>query len=587
MPNSEEPIVPFSTGQPRLSARKKTIIGLIREIKKLGLMPEVKPLSTGDPGGGGPSADDAGSSSYKKRESPISSASKPSAPTATPKIVGPLYEEGSEAPRYTNRFMCDSERITRRARDIKRLERIKADNAQLYHSDKPWIDEYINFLLPSQHSLESPDLKGLVSDFSSGVKQYFANGDINGIPVQALPDSGADMCFISPNLASRLSLCPTTGEQKRIFLANKKSIQSPGMVKVPWRFNGEQKAHILDCWILPGCVHDLVLGNYFLRVTQTLTTFRHRIKSKLVELPRRLRLRLLGEENQRLWGTLDGHHTAALADTGSDVMLVSSTYAQKIGLTVDRDFENWLEIEFADGTTAWTSGVVRNVPWNVGGKTVRCDFHVLDDLCVDVILSKNYLFELNVFSEHQGCFFDTDFEEELSQLCNIRLIGRYGDTLNVLEENYLEDLTSPYAFSPDMIQRELARRDQIRDEILNLPESQREAATQAEAERQRRWQNLRQAHRTRRGIDLSVSQSSNWRDTIHRTEAYRNRTQSSQGPPTGPEDGLQRAAVRKAWWEKKVKVNIPLRFLRDTTVSKVEVIGLKLVKKLHGDNKVV
>ncbi|KAI1739570.1 hypothetical protein F4680DRAFT_422004 [Xylaria scruposa] len=437
--------------------------------------------------------------------------------------------------------------------------------------------------------IKRPETRAEVSDFSSGAKQYFANGDVNGISVQALPDSGADMCFISPNLASRLSLRPTPGEQKRILLANKKSIQSPGMVKVPWRFNGEQKAHILDCWILPGCVHDLVLGNCFLKLTETFTTFRHRIKSKLAELPKRLRLRLLGEEKQRLWGTLDGHHTAALPDTGSDVMLISSAHAQKIRLTIDQDFENQLEVEFADGTTAWTSGVIRDVPWSVGGKTVRCDFYVLNDLCVDVILSKNYLFELNVFSEHQGCFFDTYSEEDLSQLCNIRLIGRYGDNLNVLEEKYLEDMTSPDAFSPEMIQRELARRDQIRDEILNLPENQREAATQAEAERQSRWQDLRQAHRTRGVIDSSVSQSLNWRNTIHRTEAYRNRTQPSQGPPTGQvaEDGLQGAAVRKAWWEEKVKVYIPLQFLRRTAVSKLEVIGLKLLKKLHGDDKIV
>lgn len=278
-----------------------------------------------------------------------------------------------------------------------------------------------------------------VSGFSSELRQYFVEGHVNGTPVEALPDSGADMCFISLKLASGLGLDPAAGTQKRITLANKKHVQSPGMVEVPWRFAREQKAHILNCWILPGCVHDLVLGNRFLRVTQTLTKFKNRIKSKLVELPRRLRLRLLGEEKQRLWGSLDGHLTAALPDTGSDVMLISGAYARKIGLTIDRDFENWLEVEFADGTTDWTSGVVRDVPWNVGGETVRCDFHVLDDLCVDVILSKNYLFDLSVFSEHSECLFDADSEEDLLQLCNIRLIGRYSDTLNVLEEEYLED----------------------------------------------------------------------------------------------------------------------------------------------------
>ncbi|RYP65484.1 hypothetical protein DL769_006307 [Monosporascus sp. CRB-8-3] len=301
---------------------------------------------------------------------------------------------------------------------------IEADNAQ-----------------PSQNAAEKTGPK--VSDFSSGLKQYFVEGDVNGTPVEALPDSGADMCFISPELASGLSLGPTPGTHKSIYLANKKRVQSPGMVEVLWKFAEEQEAHVLDCWILPGCVHNLVLGNRFLWTTQTLTKFIRRIKSKLAELPRRLQLSFLGKEKQRLWGSLDGHLTAALPDTGSDIMLISSAYARKVGLTIDRDFKNRLKVEFADGTTSQTSGVVRDVTWNVGGKTVQCDFYVLNDLGVDVILSKNYLFDLNVFSEHRDCFFDTDLEEDLFQLCNIRLIGRYGDTLNVLEEEYLEDGKHP------------------------------------------------------------------------------------------------------------------------------------------------
>lgn len=264
-------------------------------------------------------------------------------------------------------------------------------------------------------------------------------GDVNGTPVEALPDSGADMCFISPRLASDLGLSPAAGTQKRIQLANKKCVQSPGMVEVQWRFAREQNQHTLNCWILPGCVHDLVLGKHFLKSTQTLTALKSRVKSKQVESPTPLRLRLLGEEKQRLWGCLDGHLTAALPDTGSDVMLISNSYARKVGLAVDRDFENWLEIEFADGSIEWTSGIVRDVSWEVGGKTVQCDFHVLDDLCVDVVLSKNYLFDLNVFSESSEYFFHGNPEEDLFQLSNIRLIGRYGDTLNVLEEEYLED----------------------------------------------------------------------------------------------------------------------------------------------------
>lgn len=280
----------------------------------------------------------------------------------------------------------------------------------------------------------------LIANFSSGRKQYCVEGCLCRTQIEACPDTGADLCLISPSMVSTLGLDVAPGTERTIHLANKKPVQSPGMAQVPWTFSGERTAHMLDCWVLPGCVHDLVLGNQFLKATQTLTRFTSRIKSKSIALPQRLRLRLLGEEKQRLVGYLDGHLTTALPDTGSDAMLISGAYAQKIGLAINTGCENWLEVEFADGSTAWTSGVARDVAWEVGGRTVRCDFHVLDDLCVDVVLSKDYLFDMNVFSEHSDCFFDTGSEEEdRFHLCNIRLIGRFSDTLGGLEDEFLGD----------------------------------------------------------------------------------------------------------------------------------------------------
>lgn len=307
---------------------------------------------------------------------------------------------------------------------------LKSCQRQSDHYGTPLTDHYLNASTKSNTNQQ---------DFSSGLKQYSVIGLIKGIAVKALPDTGANMCFISPDLASRLGLRSAPGTEKEITLANRKVVQSPGMVEVPWRFARERKTYMLDCWILPGCVNNLILGNPFLDATLTLTKFCHRIKSKIVETPKRLLIRQLGDEKHRLWGYLDGHQTAALPDTGSDVMLIDSAYARKIGLYIDNDPNHLLEVEFADGTTAWTRGVVHAVPWDVGGKTVYCDFHVLDDLSVDVILSKDYLFHMNVFSEHADCISDVESNENLSHFCNIRLIGRYSNDLNILEELCLED----------------------------------------------------------------------------------------------------------------------------------------------------
>jgi hypothetical protein len=81
-------------------------------------------------------------------------------------------------------------------------------------------------------------------------------------------------------------------------------------------------------------------------------------------------------------------------------------------------------------------------------------------------------------------------------------------------------VTSLNAFSPEMVQRELARRDQIRDEILTLAETDREAARGAENERQRLWEISRQAHRARWAAAPSSSDLADGRGS---TPNHRNR----------------------------------------------------------------
>ncbi|KAL3459156.1 hypothetical protein BJX64DRAFT_265370 [Aspergillus heterothallicus] len=337
------------------------------------------------------------------------------------------------------------------------------------------------------------------SIFSTGTKRYFVQGQVGNRTVEALPDTGADTCLISKSLASELGLSAFPGTRKKIRLANRKPVQSPGLVMVPWKFAGESETFILKCWILPHCVHDVILGSAFLNATQTLTVFKSRIKSEFIERKRSLRLQLVGGESQQLWGYFNGELITAFPDTGSDVMLVSRAYAKKLGIDIDEDPANCLQIQFADGTTAWTSGIVRDVSWRVGKTEVYCDFYVLNGLCVDIVLSNDYLFEFNIFSECSGFFLDDSYEEEeeLWRLCNIRLISQYGQKLDKLEEESLQDMTTPNAFSPNKIQRELARRDQIRDEIASLPEDKQSAARLDESERQRRWEELRRVHRAR------------------------------------------------------------------------------------------
>jgi hypothetical protein len=180
-------------------------------------------------------------------------------------------------------------------------------------------------------------------------------GYVKNMLVEAFPDSGADVSFISPQLVAKLGLVSQLDDGRReIHLPDGRLVISPGVVHISWFFKGENVLNTMRCWIFPGSIHDLVLGKPFLSLTETLTTFKHRIKSRLASFSKRLRLRLLGREQQRLWGTLDGHPTLALPDTGSDAMLVSGDYANKCGLTVDESEDGRLEVEYADGSRSWT-----------------------------------------------------------------------------------------------------------------------------------------------------------------------------------------------------------------------------------------
>ncbi|KAL3473023.1 hypothetical protein BJX99DRAFT_234339 [Aspergillus californicus] len=387
-------------------------------------------------------------------------------------------------------------------------------------------------------------------NFSTGKKRYFIKGDAGGRLVEALPDSGADMCTISTSLATELGLSPVPGTDATLHLANKKPVQSPGMVKMPWRFEGEPEAYSLDCWLLPQCIQDLVLGSSFLRATRTFTTFSSRIKSKLTNLPRRPRLCYIGGETQRVCGYLDDRFTTAFPDTGSDVMLISRAYATELALHIDSNPKDFVEIEFADRTTAWTSGIVRDVPWRIGNKSVNCDFYVLNQLCEDVVLSNDYLFDMNVFADCSDYFYDAGLEDPygIHKLCNIRLVGRYSDCLNCLEEEFLQDVNSPDAFSVENVQRELARRDKIRDEIRNLPEDLQVTARIDEMERQRRWQTLRQVHKERWKSQTSLDASTTI-STAHRTE-----THSGQIPPPQALIVGTSQVPWKARWGQRMKV---------------------------------
>ncbi|KAK4103454.1 hypothetical protein N658DRAFT_421339 [Parathielavia hyrcaniae] len=345
------------------------------------------------------------------------------------------------------------------------------------------------------------------------IRERKVHGRVNGHKIEALPDTGADGSYISQSLLKRLRRLRREQDSQwqpieefaapsSVRLASGKTIKTTRAARIPWQFEGESSLSWVTCHVLPQGAHGLILGDSFLRETKTLTAFKSRIKTTVRVQKRdmlssmRLNLNYMGCDRHHLRGFLDGELVSALPDSGSDIMAVSAEYARKRGFVVDRRHDRQVEVQFADGSTAWTDGVASQLKWEFGdtGKEVVSDFYVLDHLPVDVLLSSDFVFGHDVFVEHEGAFFDHGSVLGLLDLCNIRLIGNYSRDLERLEEEELIDLASPDAFSPLMVQRELARRDAIRESIPKLPLANRALAQQAEAERQRQWDHLREEH---------------------------------------------------------------------------------------------
>ncbi|KAF4992783.1 hypothetical protein FGRMN_6936 [Fusarium graminum] len=298
-------------------------------------------------------------------------------------------------------------------------------NASLYETvpnfEETWT-EYLKDLC--RYRIEDDDIRdrevwtSLSTRFSNGLTDYRVEAIVGKHRVGALADTGAQSNFISVQLVEKLGLTLDNGIPKTTQLPGGKQLLSLGTVKVPFSSHGELEEYMLDCWVIPGCTSDLILSGPFLRATKTLTTFTNRTKEPMHRSFRtQLRFNLVGNERQRLWGSLNGRSALALPDTGSDVMLASAKWVKENKLVVDDDLGHRLKLELADGSRVFTSGIVHDVMWTFGDSTqeVCCDFYVLDDLRVDIVFSNDFIFKLDVFSRFCHLTIDLDSTCGLSE----------------------------------------------------------------------------------------------------------------------------------------------------------------------------
>jgi hypothetical protein len=241
------------------------------------------------------------------------------------------------------------------------------------------------------------------------------SGYLNGTAVAFFPDNQSALDIVSHNYAKRNHLMINTSTKGRLRTARGSQGNTLGTVSQTVRFAGESEEYIREFHVLPKCVHDIILGSPFLRLTQTFTKFRHRVTRKLRAMSLRHRVCLTGSSQEMLSGWANGQSILALPDTGSDICLMSLRYARERGYRIDTNPKHRELLEFVDGSTAETFGRVEGFQWEFDRSDIQVhtpEIHVLENLQTDLLLGYEFLENSDAFVTHEELFVDAEPHDE-------------------------------------------------------------------------------------------------------------------------------------------------------------------------------
>jgi hypothetical protein len=282
----------------------------------------------------------------------------------------------------------------------------------------------------------------------SSTQEHFVTMCLNATTVMAFPDTCSSVNIISEQFLHRRNIAFDSQLQHSFRLPDGKEVNSIGVVELEFRLEGDASLHQQAFSVLRNCVHDVILGHSFLERIQLFTKFIHRLewipRALLARVPR---VCLVESPQQAVRGSIN-------------VNLISRALAESLGFLIDTDSHRVITLEFIDGSTASTYGVIPDAEWrfdeheestetssprqpsptmlstvvrdwNFGDDATStdvylCDFYVLDNLTTFVILSSDLLLGSNAFKACAPNFRATAHttkrqrEERETDVCYIR-----------------------------------------------------------------------------------------------------------------------------------------------------------------------
>ncbi|KAK9419180.1 hypothetical protein SUNI508_01157 [Seiridium unicorne] len=279
---------------------------------------------------------------------------------------------------------------------------------------------------------------------------------INGQEDVACPDSGSQKNIVVESWAKQNRLRIRRGrEDQRIFeLGNGNKIRSVGRVRTRVRLlAGDPYPQKEWFYVFANCPVPLILGMPFLERNEILTKNRSLLEDCPLAYSQIDSVFWIGSVRNRLRCSLDSHKAIAVADTGSDINLMSLDYAKREGYQIDRRRECRRRLQFGDGSQADTVGQVyiHNLTLDWRGSETR-----------PVPMSPPLAdMDVNAPSFDQG----TNGESGSAQLSAVFFVLP-GLTCDIIFGRDLLELTDAFNLCPDLKSSEEARRDVLAE--LNI-----------------------------------------------------------------------------------------------------------------------
>ncbi|KAH8894448.1 hypothetical protein GQ53DRAFT_820842 [Thozetella sp. PMI_491] len=385
-------------------------------------------------------------------------------------------------------------------------------------------------------------LKPARQNLTIGGRQLQVPGRLANIAVVGIPDFGScfDILGESFVVANQSRLTVDRSKAHRYSLPNGRTKKFIGTVTAYWRFGNEEKPIRRTFYVLPGCVHQVLLGREFLRTTETFSKYTSRIKEVFVKtissLPRLLlvdHLNSVAGSTERMLGLINGRPVPGFADTCSDISIVRRDVAHRLGLKILDGPEHRNEVVFIDGSTSFTTGIVKDVTWCFSASlspkdTRRLNFHIMDDIPCAVILDKWLLWDNRAFVDYKDTFFDIEDCQTSNEnpVCLIQLKKKKGKNV-----------------AADPADEEAARRALEEDRIAELDPAWRAAARAAEERRRQLWESGQATSTTQTGQSTSTEDSRS-SGSNHQLGTNTNSSQMQTAGARGREGGRRRIRKR-------------------------------------------